>query len=134
MKNKIFAIILTVLLSLPISISAVNADLNEPIEISQTVETEAESVLEKELAEVSDAVKDDSYKQPISIRKIAKKFGFAMMGVAISSFLIFFSLSVYNRVRETVIGRVKTPEGETSLSTPENLTDAIKVFLEKTRW
>lgn len=134
MKNRIFAIILTVLLTLPISVSAVDTVANEPAPISETMQTQEESILEKEVAEISDKEIEDSYKQPISKRKIAKKFLMAMAGVGVSSFLIFFGLSVYNRAREVFLNEVKTPEGETSLKTPEDLTEAIKLFVEKTMW
>lgn len=76
----------------------------------------------------------EPYKKPISKRKIIKKFLFAMFGVGISSFLIFFGLSLYNRVREKLFSQVKTPEGETSLQTPDDLDGAVKTFLEKTNW
>ena len=134
MKNRLFAIILTILLALPISVSAVNTDINEPVAISETIQTEENSVLDQEVAEISDKELEETYKQHVSIKKIAKKFIMAMLGVGISSFLIFFGLSIYNRVRESVLNEVKTPEGETSLKTPEDLTSAVKLFIEKTMW
>ena len=134
MKNKLFAIILTVFLALPISVSAVDTVINEPTPISETVQTEEESILEKELSEIPDNILENTYKEPVDIRKTSKKFLMAMLGVGISSFLIFFGLSIYNRVRETVLNEVKTPEGETSLKTPDDLTEAVKLFIEKTMW
>ena len=70
------------------------------------------------------------YKQPVSKRKVA------MGGVGISSILLFVTLSLYNKVRSSIIEAAKEipPKGETSLVTPESLTDAIKTFLEKTKW
>ena len=56
-----------------------------------------------------------------------------MGGVAVSSFAIFFLLTIYNRVRESY-KQVKTPEGETTLETPQDHGKAVKIFLEKTRW
>ena len=134
MKNKLFAIILTVFLALPISVSAVDTVINEPTPISETVQTEEESILEKELSEIPDSILENTYKEPVDIRQTSKKFLMAMLGVGISSFLIFFGLSIYNRVRETVLNEVKTPEGETSLKTPDDLTEAVKLFIEKTMW
>ena len=134
MKNRIFAIILTVLLTLPISVSAVDTVANEPAPSSETIETDTTSVLDKEVSEISNEDIENAYKQPLSTRKIAKKFLMAMLGVGISSFLIFFGLSVYNRVREAVLNEVKTPEGETSLKTPEDTASAVKLFIEKTMW
>jgi hypothetical protein len=83
---------------------------------------------------VPEKIEETQFKEPISKRKIAKKFLAAMGGVGISSFAIFFMLTVYNRMREGFQNRVKTPEGETSLETPEDLNGAIRVFLDKTKW
>ena len=57
-----------------------------------------------------------------------------MAGVAASSFIIFFMLTVYNRFRDRFLEQVKTPEGETTLESPDNLNDAVKIFLDKTNW
>ena len=134
MKNKIFTIILTVLLTLPISVSAVDTVIETPVSISETAQVNGPSVLENEISEITNKDMDNACKQPISKKKIAKKFIMAMLGVGISSFLIFFGLSVYNRIRETILNEVKTPEGETSLKTPEDITSAVKLFVEKTMW
>ena len=56
-----------------------------------------------------------------------------MGGVGVSSFAIFFLLTIYNRVRENY-KQVKTPEGETTLETPQDMETAVKIFLEKTKW
>lgn len=76
------------------------------------------------------------YKQPVSKRKVAKKFLAAMAGVGVSSILLYVTLSLYNKVRSSIIEAAKEipPKGETSLVTPESLTDAVKTFLEKTKW
>lgn len=74
--------------------------------------------------------------KPVSKRKVAKKFLAAMAGVGVSSILLYVTLSLYNKVRSSIIEAAKEipPKGETSLVTPESLTDAIKTFLEKTKW
>ena len=77
---------------------------------------------------------DNQYKQPYSKRKIAKKFLFAMGGVAISSFVIFFLLTIYNRVRENYLNQIKNNGKEDSLETPDDLNSAVKCFLNKTKW
>ncbi len=124
--NRLFAIILTVLLSLPVSVWAVD-DAVEITESAPVVNTLDEDIqLEEE--------EESQFKEPISKRKIAKKFLAAMGGVAISSFAIFFLLSVYNRVRENFVSQVKTPDGEISLETPDDLDSAVKTFLDKTDW
>ena len=125
--NKLFAIILVALLSLPVSVWAVdeNTVVEEPAPIVNTLDEDAI---------VPEKIEETQFKEPISKRKIAKKFLAAMGGVGISSFAIFFILTVYNRMREGFQNRVKTPEGETSLETPEDLNGAIRVFLDKTKW
>ena len=125
--NKLFAIILVALLSLPVSVWAVdeNAVAEESAPIVNTLD---EDVIEQKQVETS------QFKEPTSKRKIAKKFLAAMAGVGISSLAIFFMLTVYNRIREGFQNRVKTPDGETSLETPEDLNGAIRVFLDKTNW
>lgn len=77
-----------------------------------------------------------TYKQPISKRKIAKKFLLAMAGVVISSIVLFVMLTIYNKIRRNFV--VSSAENNTnkepSLETPNNLTDAVKTFLDKTQW
>ena len=125
--NRIFVIILSALLSLPISVWAVDesAPIEEPTPIVNTLD---EEVVEQE------KVEESQYKQPISKRKIAKKFLAAMGGVAVSSFAIFFLLTVYNRIREGLHTQIKTSDTETSLETPDDLNSAVKIFLDKTKW
>ena len=75
------------------------------------------------------------YKQPVSKRSIAKKFLIAMFAVIASSFLIFMGLSLYNRLRDGFIMQQETPpEGNRPLDTPNDLSDAVKTFLDKTNW
>ena len=122
MKNRIFSIILSIVLSLPIAIWAADDAFQS--------ETQAQEVVE----EIIDSQEpEQTYKQPTDIKKIAKKFLAAMGGVAVSSFAIFFLLTIYNRVRESY-KQVKTPEGETTLETPQDMETAVKIFLDKTRW
>ena len=76
-----------------------------------------------------------TYKQPVSKRKIAKKFLLAMAGVAISSIILFVLLSIYNKIRAGFAGPSQVDTGkEPSLETPDNLTDAVRAFLDKTKW
>ena len=127
MKNKIFTIILIALLSLPICTWEV--DDNIAIENStQNVEAVDKDSIEQECMD------ENQYKQPYRNRKIAKKFLFAMGGVAISSFAIFFLLTIYNRVRENYLNQIKNNGKEDSLETPDDLNRAVKSFLNKTKW
>ena len=127
MKNKIFSIILSIVLSLPIVVWAVD-DTTTENEQAPVVNT-----LDEDANEQFQDIEENEYKQPLGARKIAKKFLAAMGGVAVSSFAIFFLLTIYNRVRDSY-SNVKTPEGETTLETPQDMDSAVKVFLEKTKW
>ena len=137
MKNRIFTILLSVLLTLPMIAWA-----EDTVAINETTESEAVEILEdgaieqndNEVVSDSEAQVEQQYKQPLSKRKIAKKFLAAMGGVGLSSFAIFFLLTFYNRIRENYVKPIKTLDGETSLETPNGLNNAIKTFLEKTDW
>lgn len=103
------------------------------------VDTQNVAQIQEEVAENTLNVEDlnpNSFflKQPVSKRKIAKKFLLAMAGVAVSSFSIYFILTIYNRIREGFVPPTKTPDGEISLETPDDLSSAVKTFLEKTNW
>lgn len=129
MKNKIFLIMLSIALSLPITVWAVDNVIDETIEELPIVE----NTLDEDAISPDEIINSD-FKAPISKRKIAKKFLATMGGVAVSSFAIFVMLTVYNRVRERFEKPVITPDGETTLESPENLNDALKIFLDKTKW
>lgn len=131
--NKLFAIILTLFLSLPVSVWAVDENIptENPTKVEESapiVNTLDEDIIEQEKNE------ENQFKQPTSKRKIAKKFLAAMGGVGISSFAIFFLLTVYNRIREGFQDQIKTTDAGTSLETPQNMNEAIKSFLDKTNW
>lgn len=72
------------------------------------------------------------YKEPVSIRHTAKKFLFAMFGVALSSIILFVMLTVYNKIRNKVISD-PSQDYKNTLISPNNLRDAINIFLEKTK-
>lgn len=125
--NRLFAIVLAIVLSLPISVWAV--DSTTVSETPAIVNTLDEDVVE----EVKDET-DNIYKQPIGKRKIAKKFLAAMCGVGISSLALFFLLTLYNKIREGYICHSKNSDNEISLETPDDMNSAIKAFLDKTNW
>ena len=59
----------------------------------------------------------------------------AMGGVALSSILLFLILTLYNKIRTGFLApKAEQTNGETSLVTPENLTDAVRIFLDKTKY
>lgn len=106
--------------------------LISPVYAEQEVSTDIQPQAVTEQTEVVDNI---TYKQPVSKRKIAKKFLAAMGGVLISSLALYFILSLYNKLRESFLNQeVLTKDVETSLETPDNLNDAVRIFLEKTKW
>ena len=138
MKNKIFGITLAIMLSLPASVWAVdNLQAAEEPQI-EVVEELAETQKLDEDASAEESQEEQSpaspYKQPISKKKIIKKFLLAMGGVVFSSLLLYGGLSAYNKVRDEVVKPVKISDGETSLKTPNDMEEAVKTFLEKTKW
>lgn len=88
----------------------------------------------QEVEELPPAI-ETQLKQPVSKKKIAKKFLLAMSGVAISAILLFLILTVYNKIRAGIFGQTQeNPNGETSLVTPDSLPDAVRTFIDKTKW
>lgn len=138
--NKLFLIILSAFLLLPVNFSwAVEADVSNEntaqVEIQETesVNTEEVSSIEEE-SDVGQINAGDVYKQPLAKKKLVKKFLAAMGGVAVSSFALFFLLTIYNKTREKFLNPIKTNDGEVSLESPEDLNGAVKSFLDKTKW
>ena len=126
MSKTFFTILLALVLLLPVSVWAVDT-ANEELVEQDTVQ----SVLEEEIKDIEPEIE---YKQPVSKRKIAKKFLAAMGGVAASSFIIFFLLTLYNRIRDGYLGYSRKEYEEDSLESPTDMLDAVKIFLEKTKW
>ena len=120
--NKLFIIILSMVLSLPIVWAVDETATNINLEEKTSVVNQLDKDLEYESA------------QPNSTKKIVKKFLAAMGGVAISSFTIFAMLSVYNKIRDRHLKTVNNISNESSLETPDNFDNAIKTFLDKTNW
>lgn len=127
--NKILSLVLLILLSLPISVRAVDDNMIE-------LETELPeiSLIEQETTLAETEIDKKIMKKPIGRRALAKKFLFAMGGVAISSMAIFLMLSIYNKIRENCQKPTSITNDDMSLVTSNNLDDAIKVFLKKTNW
>ncbi len=138
LKHKILVLLLIITLISPAIAEPEN--IQGPLTgVSQETPLEPINAAEETpstVQELPPAPESIQYKQPVSKRKIAKKFLLAMAGVAISSILLFAILSLYNKLRESlgIAGQEETPENITSLTTPDNLEDAVKTFLDKTRW
>ena len=124
--NRLFIIVLTLFLSLPAYVWAVDENFSS----NQVEQPTVVNQLDEDIINTQ----RNQQKVPTSKKKLAKKFLAAMGGVAISSFSIFAMLSIYNRIRERWINPIKIADGEPSLKTAEDLDGAIKNFLDKTDW
>ena len=69
------------------------------------------------------------YTMPVSFGHAVMKFSYAMLGVVVSSLLIFLGLSVYNKIRSSLKSEI-TGEDEV-LKTPKTKDDAIEFFIRK---
>ncbi len=125
--NKLFSIVLIMMLSMPVALSAV-----DDVAKNETESALAVNMLDEDV--VDDAENQVNYKTPLDKKKILKKFIVAMGAVAGSSFLIFFGLTAYNRVRERLLGYHAVENCEVSLESPQNYEEAVRVFLDKTNW
>ena len=144
MKNKILSIIFVLILFLQIPVfaeiesSVLNEELapiEEISEINPNAGTEkAFNQNDNPNINISQAETSVPHKQPISKRKLVKMFAFAMLLVGISLFVIYFGLIIYQKYSKGIPNQIKTPEGETPLTTPKDLENGAKIFLEKTKW
>ena len=138
MKNKILTILLALTLSLPVYSTQEGevSSIQQNNITEEIVQEEEQDVLPDAIEEIPETVlNQDSFKQPTSKRKIAKKFLFAMFSVVVSSLVIFAGLSIYNKLRENNSVPLNNKNDEpSSLETPDNLNDAIKSFLDRTHW
>ena len=112
----------------PVSSEELQSQTQEQAIPETTSVQECENKLPEELTQT------EHFKQPTSKRKIAKKFIFAMLGVMISSIVLFVLLSLYNKLRNAFSAPQQQSQNETSLATPDNLTDAVRTFLDKTNY
>ena len=152
LKNKILTIVIALVLvaptvSLENSIDKVGThSLFPPYSVAlaegvEQTEENAENVgwEERELSHQIQPEEQEAstipYKQPVSKKKMAKKFLIGMGSVAVSSILLFLILTVYNKIRESILApKTDQQSSETSLVTPENLTEAVRTFLDKTKY
>lgn len=129
-KSKILTIVIALMLISPVFAEEV-VNTGDGLTPITEVQEEATQTVTQELP----AMDTIPYKQPVSKKKMAKKFLMAMGGVALSSILLFLILTIYNKIRASLLApHSEQPTGETSLVTPENLTEAVKTFLDKTKY
>ena len=128
LKNKILTIFIALMLVSPVIAEEATGEALMPI--AETMQENVQTAKEE-----STQLDTIPYKQPVSKKKMAKKFLMAMGGVAVSSILLFVFLTIYNKIRASILAPKNDQQsGETSLVTPETLTDAVKTFLDKTKY
>lgn len=128
LKNKILTIFIALMLVSPVIAEEATGEALMPI--AETMQENVQTAKEE-----SPQLDTIPYKQPVSKKKMAKKFLMAMGGVAVSSILLFVFLTIYNKIRASILAPKNDQQsGETSLVTPETLTDAVKTFLDKTKY
>lgn len=96
-------------------------------ELTDSQATEDKTVLSQEIKKQT--------KPKTSFTNFLFKFLFAMLWVAISSGFIYLILIAYKKL--ILKGRSVMPTYESmehSLDTPKNFKEAIKIFLDKTKW
>ncbi len=143
MKNKIFAIFIIMLLSMPVGVQATSEvqeiapsvleEIQEPIDSMGTMN---EQVVQQE-----ESIKTDSsvipHKEPLQKRKLLKLFLKAMFAVGISSLALYIGLTIYNKIRGNMTENSiiqNFSEANTSLSKPNTIEEAVKIFMDKTNW
>jgi len=141
--NRFLAILIICMLSCPV-IAIEGQDITEPVQSTEQIETLTEqetdiinntNALPEAVATPSENKMYSGYKEPVSKKKLIKKFIIAMLCVAGASVFLYLALSVYNRLREIFTENVAIPpEGEKPLETPADLTEAVKTFIDKTHW
>lgn len=144
MKNKLLSIIISITLLMPAVVWAVDGvampveELVPIEELNENVSAEQQNVDEAVQTEEQPEIETEKqllpYKKPISKRKLIKKFLLAMFYVGVFSILLYIGLNLYKRAKENIPPQVKTPEGETPLTTPGDIESAAKIFLSKTKW
>ena len=136
-KNKFVIIITCLILTVPA--------FSEEVALQQTdTNTVYEKVIPNEAVntdEISDTTSSVEevpavlpYKQPVNKKKIVKKFLFAMLGVGLSSVIIYIGLTIYNKIREGFSSKTAISSNKTSLTIPDTTNEAIKSFLDNTKW
>ena len=140
--KKIFVILIICMLSLPVVAMG-----EQEAGFTPEIQEELEVIEPEGLSEINDVKQNiediaplpnalhSIYKEPISKKKLAKKFIIAMLCVAGTSIFLYTALSIYNKIRDGVLtSQQSSAEGDSSLTSSTDLTEAIKTFVDKTRW
>lgn len=139
--NKLFAVLIICSLAHPViaiegqdvSTTPVNNNL-EVLTTEEVDELNRQSLPEIDVQSVNNTL-PSRFKEPVSKKKLAKKFLIAMLCVAGTSVFLYVTLSMYNKLRDTIsLNEPAAPDGEKPLDSPVDLTEAVKTFVDKTHW
>ncbi len=139
--NKLFAILIMCSLSLPVlAIEGQEAETtpvdtnNQEVVATEEVNEPIQNPDDINTASIPETT-PSPYKEPVSKKKLIKKFIIAMLCVAGTSIFLYGTLSIYNKLRDGLISQdIPEAEGEQPLQAPSDLTEAVKTFVEKTHW
>ena len=139
--NKFFAVLIMCSLSLPV----MAGDVEEVI-VESPNSTEVEVVAEDQNNGLIETIQQQNetsaseelpskFKEPVGKKTLVKKFIIAMLCVVGTSIFLYSSLSIYNKLRGILSLQANLPpEGETPLTPPSDLSEAVKTFVDKTNW
>ena len=129
--NKLFAILIMCSLSLPV----IAIEEQEVITDSQNNNVIEDTTQNDVVLASEKSILDTTYKKPMGKKKLAKKFIIAMLCVVGTSIFLYGTLSIYNKIRDSIaLNSEDRSENEEPLDTPSDLTEAVKTFINKTRW
>ena len=140
-KRKLIAISMMCVLFLPVQAIEEQTDFepqnSQEFEVTtpeETAELENSNPISAEETILPEKTPTESgFKVPSGKKQLAKKFIIAMLCVAGCSVFLYLTLSVYNRIRDGFIADdTALPEGEEPLEAPQDLTEAVKTFVDKT--
>ena len=141
--DKFFAILLMCILSLPViaiegqevELAPVNEETLEVIPTEEAKELNSPVSFEQNKIPAPTQNLNGQFKEPVSKKKLLKKFVIAMLCVAGTSVFLYGALSIYNKIRNGLdVEKTEPLEGEQTLEAPSDLTEAVKSFIEKTHW
>ena len=147
-KSKIIAIIICLIMSASVYAEPENILPQAEREVLETIYPETPNTEQPDITQTSEQQEtvaeeklpaESLYKQPVSKRKILKKFLLAMIGVVGSALVLFAILSLYKFItrggqNSNMNTDIPMIDDASELETPDNLTDAVKSFIEKTNW
>ena len=141
--KKLFAILIMCSLSLPVfavaeqEVETTQTETNNNLEVLSAEEVDElnrQALPEIDTSNINNTL-PSKFKEPVSKKKLAKKFLIAMLCVVGTSVFLYVTLSLYNKLRDALAqSEPAAPEGEQPLQSPVDLSEAVKTFVDKTHW